>query len=666
VVGEHSTPADQFAEVIPATLELARRGGELSVLTDDADGWKTVMDRVDRLRHPQFLIALCGEFSSGKSVLLGALLRRPELFPDGVGATTALPTVVRWGPAERVVISTLERQHGFAVDAADLAQYVTEQGNPHNTRQVVEVLVELPDPQLMDGVCFVDLPGIGSTYAPHAIVTNAYLERIDAAVFVTPSTAMSDSEVEFLGRVAERVGDSLVIALSKADLIGGQYGASGLAVAVADLRKKAAAKLAVMPDGLEVIPVSALNHQTALGDVEDEQASGIPDLAAAIEKSISARAGSLLAADALAALGKAFEEGADYGRERLKALTTGRTPEIIAILDDRAVRNAWLTDIADREPAWTQKLRERLAVIGRDVFHELNGRLHTIRTDAATVLKSDDLDANAFTSGVVNKVHDQYVASARSLEGKVNEALADLAGELKLKLDRVSGDTTFRGTAVSAFVEPVPARRITGGVKRFGEAANRAARKSSGWRALAIGAGLVVGAVLTVATGGVAAGGVAAAYSMATGAAIGAATGAAVGIAAPVAMNVGEELAQLDNIDPAVRRQRLQQHVVDALTPNLSEATGRISTLTTSLLEASTGLLKTALAQERALVKTRVEQLNEDLEQSKTQAVAEADALRPQLGMLDKELVPEVARLERLVEAEMRRLSEWQKADTGS
>jgi Dynamin family len=121
-----------FNDVIATIVALAEQGSQLSLLTDDEDGWRDALARVDRLRDPSFLIAVCGEFSSGKSVLLGALMRRPEQFPDGVGATTAVPTIVRWEKAERILIRTLDRQDGFTISPADLAQYVTEQGNPRN------------------------------------------------------------------------------------------------------------------------------------------------------------------------------------------------------------------------------------------------------------------------------------------------------------------------------------------------------------------------------------------------------------------------------------------------------------------------------------------------------------------------------------------------------
>lgn len=655
----------QFADVIAAILALAKRAGALSLLTNDEESWQDVLDRASRLRNPSFLIAVCGEFSSGKSTLLGALTRRPELFPDGVSATTAVPTVVRWGESERIFITTLDRRDGFVASPAELAQYVTEQGNPRNERGVLEVLIDLPVPLLADGISFVDLPGTGYKDVVDAMVTNFYLEKIDAALFVTPSPAAKKSELDFLGRVTARVGDALVIALAKSDLIIVPHGEAGVAAAVADLRAKAAGGLGIAPEGLVVIPVSALVHQLALGDPEEEKASNILALETAIETSISARAGSLAAGAALAALSEAFDSAREQGRERLTALTEGRTPEILKIQADLAERQEWLRDVASREPEWTQRLRTRLEAAGRNTFHELNGSLHTIRSAATATLgnSGESLDVNAFTSEVINKVHDQYVESARALEGLVNDALGELAGDLKLNLGRVQADTTFRGTSSAAFVEPVPARQITGTLRRYGEAANRAARKSTGWRALGIGAGVAAGVILTVATGGAAAGGLAAVLAMAGGAAVGAAGGAAVGTAAATALTLREELAALDRVDPETRRNRLRQHVVDALTPNQSEATDRLARVTATLVDTAVTILKRALDREGTRVTARIRQLSKDLDRTKADAAAEADSLRPALAELDGVLIPEAARLQGRITAEVHSMSSWKAAD---
>jgi hypothetical protein len=418
--------------------------------------------------------------------------------------------------------------------------------------------------------------------------------------------------------------------------------------------------LEVEPELLVIVPVSALSHQMALGDPDEEHASGIPALEVAIETSISARAGSLLASVAVTAQSEAFERARENGAVRLAALSEGRTPEILAIQATLAERRKWLEDLTTREPQWCQQLKTRLDLIGRDTYHELNGGLHTIRSDATAQLESAaaDLDTNVFTSRVINDVHDQYVRSAHQLEDRVNEALADLAAELKLSFERVQADTTFHGTQASAFVEPTPARVVTGSVRRTGEAANRAARKASGWRAFGIGAGFVAAVAATVLTGG------AAAPLIVLGAgAVGAAGGAAVATAAATALTLRQELDSLDRADPETRRRRLKQHVVDGLTPNQSEATDRLARVTDTLLATALKILRDTIRQEQAAVTARIEQLSADLDLSRQEAAREADRVRPELAELADLLIPQAADLRRRIDAEIHNLSFWVDAD---
>jgi hypothetical protein len=138
--------------------------------------------------------------------------------------------------------------------------------------------------------------------------------------------------------------------------------------------------------------------------------------------------------------------------------------------------------------------------------------------------------------------------------------------------------------------------------------------------------------------------------------------GAAIGTAAATAAMMGDELANLDRADPATRRLRLREHITSALTPNQSEAGDRLAKLVDTLLKTAVDLLKGTLHRERNLVEAKINQLTEDLDRTKTDAAAEADALRPQLTLLERDLIPEAARLRDRVAAEEHSLSEWKSA----
>ncbi|GAB7106636.1 dynamin family protein [Streptomyces phaeofaciens JCM 4814] len=643
-------PSSDFAGLVEAVLALLDRAAAVPELTADGEGWEQVARTGERLRGRAFLIAVCGEFSSGKSTLLGALLGRPELFPADVGATTSVPTVVGWAEREQVRVITREQPEGVLVGAADLTRHVTEAGNPGNARQVVEVRIGLPVPLLRDGVHFVDLPGIGSTNAAHALVTNAYLERIDAALFVSAAQTVGESELAFLRRVTERVGDALVIARSKADLVA-QYGEEGVARAVADVRAKAAEALRTAPGDLVVVPVSALTSLMALGDPEEEEASGIPSLAESIDTAIAARAGSLLAAATLTGLDAALGSAQERLGLRLKALTDGNSPEIMAVREELDDRRRHLDEVTASEAGWTARMRGELERICTDETMRLDSGLHGVKSRAQAALDGagHGLDANAFTSTVVNQVHDHYTTAARRLEQRANEALEATAVALDLDLGRLQVDDSFHGTRAASFHEPVVPRRAKSDAGRALEAGSRAARKGGFWKAL--GAGLAVGATLLFPPAAFAA-------APLLGAVAAAAAGTAAGGLADAAFGFRGELEEMERADLETRRSRLRKHVIEALAPNQEEARARLRSVVPTLQNGALAALRSALAREKNDVGARVAQLSRDLQRTRAEADAEAVRLRPALTAL-KALAEDTAALRARVAQQRGRLRGW-------
>ncbi|MFG3234619.1 dynamin family protein [Streptomyces antibioticus] len=647
-------PPTEFTDLADAVLALLERAASIGELTQDTEGWEEVARSGERLRERTFLIAVCGEFSSGKSTLLGALLGRPELFPADVGATTSVPTVVGWAESEQVRVVTRTEPDGFVVGAADLARYVTEAGNPGNAQQVVEVRIGLPSPLLRDGICFVDLPGIGSTNAAHALVTNAYLERIDAALFVSAAQTVSESELAFLGRVTERVGDALVIARSKADLVA-QYGEDGVARAVADVRAKAAGALGVSPDGLVIVPVSALTSLMALGDPEEEAASGVPALIATMDTAIAARAGSLLIAGVLDRLDAAVRGARARLGLRLRSLTDGNSPEVVALGEELAERRRHLEEVTASEAQWTARLRQEVEQVCADETLKLDSALHSVRSRAQSALDraGHDLNANAFTSQVLNSVHDEYTSAAHRLEQRANQALEATASALGVDLGHVQVDSSFHGTRAESFTEPLIHRRTKTSLGRAVEAGGRAARKGGFWKLM--GAGLAVGAALLFPPAAVAA-------APLLGAVAAAAAGAAAGGVADAAFGFRDELQEMEHADLETRRARLRKHVVEALAPNQEEARARLRSVVATLHNGALTALRGALGRERAEVGARITQLGEDLRRTRAQAEEEAARLRPVLAGLET-LGEESAALRTRVAAQQGRLPGWNDGD---
>jgi GTP-binding protein EngB required for normal cell division len=173
------------------------------------------LDLASRLTEGRFFVACLGQFKRGKSTVLNALLGEPIL-PTGVVPVTSAVTVVRHGPVTRATV----RYHSGVVEEIavnELAQYVTEPGNPRNTKGVAVVEVFHPCALLRDGLCLVDTPGLGSASPLSTEVTRRFIPHIDAAlVIVGADPPLTGDELDLIQQVTGET-QQFIFVINKAD-----------------------------------------------------------------------------------------------------------------------------------------------------------------------------------------------------------------------------------------------------------------------------------------------------------------------------------------------------------------------------------------------------------------------------------------------------------------
>ncbi|HEU0013314.1 MAG TPA: dynamin family protein [Longimicrobium sp.] len=135
-----------------------------------------------------FLLVIAGEFNSGKSSFINALLGE-RVLPEGVTPTTDRINVLRWGPEvgeERVEAFLLERTH--------------------------------PAPLLRD-ISIVDTPGTNAVLREHEELTRDYVPRSDLVLFVTSADRpFTESERTFLENIRSW-GKKIVFIVNKIDIL---------------------------------------------------------------------------------------------------------------------------------------------------------------------------------------------------------------------------------------------------------------------------------------------------------------------------------------------------------------------------------------------------------------------------------------------------------------
>jgi small GTP-binding protein len=167
-----------------------------------------------------FLLVVVGEFNSGKSAFINALLGQ-RILKEGVTPTTTQINVLRYG-----------QDQGRSV----------ENENLHILTAPVQLLAELN---------IVDTPGTNAIIREHELITNQFVPRADLVLFVTSADRpFTESERAFLETI-RNWGKKVVIVLNKIDLFQDDAELSQVTTFIADNSR---ALFGLTP---EIFPVSA-------------------------------------------------------------------------------------------------------------------------------------------------------------------------------------------------------------------------------------------------------------------------------------------------------------------------------------------------------------------------------------------------------------------------
>jgi len=387
------TSVAESAERSPHTDAFARRlRGQLELL--DRSGVQVVV---------------AGETKRGKSALVNALLGEADLVPVDTGVCTATHVVVQYADSTGATAVDTE---GVAhdIDRGDLASWVTRDG-------VRAVHVRTPAPLLSSGLELVDTPGVGGLVAAHAAVTLAALAHADALLLVLDvATPITTPELAFLRQAAERI-DTLVVALTHADL----YPPDVVDRIVASTRSAIATAVPRLA-GVPLLPVSSVLH-SQLGHDDPEDESGIRALSDRLRADVVDRGrGVRLANLVRSALGVV------RAVQWLGTFALGETPDA----DKRAqlaAEEERLGRLAEGSATWTVRLGDRMQQLRFDAEEMLARRQTGIRR--------------------------RYDERLSAFDARVRESLPD---ELAVEVQALAMDLgTFLDTSAAAVAEAIAA-----------------------------------------------------------------------------------------------------------------------------------------------------------------------------------------------------------------
>jgi len=245
------------------------------------EGWEfdardagRLREALDQLRE-LFLLVVVGEFNSGKSALINALLGE-RLLLEGVTPTTDRIHILKYGPA----------------------------GEPEYVSEDVRVL-HFPSEMLRE-VHVVDTPGTNAVLRHHETIVRDFVPRSDMVIFVTSADRpFTESERQFLEHIREW-GKKVVVVINKADILDDDASRTQVLTFV---REQVQRLLEFEP---ELFPLSARRA------LEAESDSGFESLRAFLETALSQEG--IVRLKLLNPLGVAVKIGQEYRTRAVERL----------------------------------------------------------------------------------------------------------------------------------------------------------------------------------------------------------------------------------------------------------------------------------------------------------------------------------------------------------
>jgi hypothetical protein len=389
---------------VPAAVELVDLALKATTAYERPDLGGRLLQTRKRLVDPDVRVLVVGEFKQGKSQLVNALVNAP-VCPVDDDIATAVPTVVKHAETTTV---TLIREGGddappqrTEVPAAQLAQYVSEAGNPGNKAMLSYAEVGLPRKLLAGGLVLVDTPGVGGLGSAHGAATMSALPSADAVLLVSDAAQeYTGPELEFL-EAAMKLCPNVTCVLTKTDLYPhwrrimeldrGHLGNAGIHA--------------------EIFPVSSMLrlHAAKTQDTTLMDESGFRQLVDFLLNKVVAQSDDLdRRSTSHDVLSVAEQLAAGMKAELEVQEDPGRMEGLVGELT-RAKANA--DELKQRSSRWQITLNDGVADLQSDIDFDLRDRLRTIGREAEQLI--DDADPADVWEQFAEWFH-QQVSSAAS------------------------------------------------------------------------------------------------------------------------------------------------------------------------------------------------------------------------------------------------------------
>ncbi|WP_086236504.1 dynamin family protein [Campylobacter porcelli] len=181
---------------------------------------KELIDRLNflsLLSHEPPLVAIVGQFSSGKSSFLNALLGL-DILPTGVVPVTAKPTFIKYAPNYMLKILHNDGRDEYK-NIDELSAFVDQR---HALKDVKNLTIYAPN-ELLKKISFIDTPGLNSRSDADTNETKMILNEAVALIWISLiDNAARKSELDELNLIPNSIKQNAIALLNQKDKLNGE------------------------------------------------------------------------------------------------------------------------------------------------------------------------------------------------------------------------------------------------------------------------------------------------------------------------------------------------------------------------------------------------------------------------------------------------------------
>lgn len=559
--------------------ERLARIGELAAKRGNEEAQKRLQEEIAQLLAGELSLVVCGEIKVGKSSLIGELLDLPGITPVDQAVATNAYIRIAYAETMRIVVyftnadGTIASQDIFPEEIAD---WVSEKGNPNNVRRVTYLDIRLPHEWLREGLVIYDTPGLGGLNPEHRVKTMFALKYAHAVLFVgSAQEPLGDPQMAVLKDVYEMTKNVVYVMTHK------DTEANWEERLRQDL-DKIAATLGIERDRVSGCAISstlkALHRKH--GRVDLLAKSGFPELQSILKSLLEGREQFLLGR----AVGRGAREAQlvltplNYELAARETKSKEEWERFQAELDPQLARAKELSKEGAR---WVQELHDRMDTLQSDQLTELDHLLHSLQTSLHKMLQLDEYvqDPARLSADLTAGCTVGFHRLLGNIEDELNVILTDLAAKTSLGLQ---GGHTVMANVDGLQVNAVMDAKLDPFLKKASDFGRSVTLNGMGVGAAGSVVGAIIGGVL-----GTVAGPLGTIAGMKAGAVTGATiVGSIAGLIGSI-WGVGRGLTEVHEREIGLKRHALQRAGNDSL----GEARIQLRhQLTTALRDARTAL----------------------------------------------------------------------------